>query len=56
VATGVLVAALPAAAALPSLAGLTGLVLILAGLIVVETTPYAQTRRNLRDAQADRPA
>jgi low temperature requirement protein LtrA len=47
-ATGVLVAALPAAVALPPLAGLTGLVLILAGLIVVETTRYAQTRRSLR--------
>ena len=47
---GVLLAALPAAVALPPLAGLTGLVLILAGLIVVETTRYAQTRRNLRNA------
>jgi low temperature requirement protein LtrA len=49
VATGALVAALPAAVALPPLAGLTGLVLLLAGLIVVETTRYAQTRRSLRD-------
>jgi hypothetical protein len=50
VATGMLLAGLPAAVALPSLVGLTGLVLILAGLIVVETTRYAQTRRNLRNA------
>jgi low temperature requirement protein LtrA len=49
VATGVLMAAVPAAIALPPLAGLAGLVLILAGLIVVETTRYAQTRRSLRD-------
>jgi low temperature requirement protein LtrA len=48
VTTGVLLAALPAAVALPPLAGLTGLVLILAGLIVVETTRFAQTRRSLR--------
>jgi low temperature requirement protein LtrA len=50
VTTGVLLAALPAAVALPPLAGLTGLVLILAGLIVVETTRYAQTRRSPRNA------
>jgi low temperature requirement protein LtrA len=50
VATGMLLAGLPAAVALPPLVGLTGLVLILAGLIVVETTRYAQTRRNLRNA------
>jgi low temperature requirement protein LtrA len=48
-ATGVLLAALPAAVALPPLAGLAGLVLILAALIVVETTRFAQTRRSLRD-------
>jgi low temperature requirement protein LtrA len=48
-ATGVLLAALPAAIVLPPLAGLAGLVLILAGLIIVETTRYAQTRRNLRN-------
>ena len=47
VATGVLVAALPAAIALPPLAGLAGLVLILAALVVVETTRYAQARRSL---------
>jgi low temperature requirement protein LtrA len=50
-ATGVLLAALPAAIVLPPLVGLAGLVLILAALIVVETTRYAQTRRNLRGAQ-----
>jgi low temperature requirement protein LtrA len=50
VATGMLLAGLPAAVPLPPLVGLTGLVLILAGLIVVETTRYAQTRRNLRNA------
>jgi low temperature requirement protein LtrA len=50
VATGVLLAALPAAVVLPPLAGLAGLVLILAALIVVETTRYAQTRRSLRGA------
>jgi low temperature requirement protein LtrA len=48
VATGVLLAALPAAVVLPPLVGLAGLVLILAVLIVVETTRYAQLRRNLR--------
>jgi hypothetical protein len=50
VATGVLVAALPAAVLAPPLVGLAGLVLILAALIVVETTPYAQVRRDLRGA------
>ena len=50
VATGVLLAALPAAVVLPPLVGLAGLVLILAALIVVETTRYAQIRRNLRGA------
>ena len=49
-ATGVLLAALPAAIVLPPLVGLAVLVLILAALIVVETTRYAQTRRNLRGA------
>jgi low temperature requirement protein LtrA len=48
VATGVLLAALPAAIVLPPLAGLAGLVLILAVLVSVETTRYAQTRRSLR--------
>ena len=36
--------------ALPPLAGPAGLVLILAALILVETTRYAQTRRSLRNA------
>jgi low temperature requirement protein LtrA len=48
VATGVLVVALPAAVLVPPLVGLAGLVLILAALIVVETTRYAQIRRSLR--------
>ncbi len=34
----------------PRLVGLAGLVLIVAALIVVETTRYAQTRRSLRGA------
>jgi low temperature requirement protein LtrA len=42
-------AALPAAVVLPPLVGLAGLVVILAALIVVETTRYAQIRRSLRD-------
>jgi low temperature requirement protein LtrA len=50
VATGVLLAAVPAAVALPPLVGLGGLVVILAALIVVETTRYAQARRSLRGA------
>ena len=50
VATGVLLAALPAAAVLPPLVGPTGLVVIMAALIGVETTRYAQIRRNLRGA------
>ena len=50
VATGVLLAALPAAAVLPPLAGLAGLVLILAALVTVETIRYAQTRRSLHNA------
>jgi low temperature requirement protein LtrA len=50
VAIGVLLAAVPPAAVLPPLAGLAGLVLVLAVLIVVETTRYAQTRRDLRGA------
>jgi hypothetical protein len=50
VAAGVLLVALPTAVALPPLVGLAGLVLILAALIVVETTRYAPVRRNLRDA------
>jgi low temperature requirement protein LtrA len=47
---GLLLAALPAAAVLPGLVGLAGLVLILAALIVVETTRYARARRDLRGA------
>jgi low temperature requirement protein LtrA len=47
-AAGVLLAALPAAVVLPPLVGLAGLVLILAALIVVETTRYAPLRRSLR--------
>jgi ABC-type branched-subunit amino acid transport system permease subunit len=50
VAMCVLLAALPAAVFLPPLVGLAGLVLILAALVVVETTHYAQTRRSLRNA------
>jgi low temperature requirement protein LtrA len=50
VAIGVLVAAVPAAAVLPPLAGLAGLVLVQAALMVVETTRYGETRRNLRGA------
>jgi low temperature requirement protein LtrA len=50
VATGVLLAAVPAAAVLPPLAGLAGSVVILAALIVVETTRSAQARRDLRGA------
>jgi low temperature requirement protein LtrA len=46
----VLTHALPGAVVLPPLAGLAGLVLILTALIVVETTRYAQARRNLRGA------
>ncbi|GAA0390121.1 hypothetical protein Acor_46740 [Acrocarpospora corrugata] len=48
VATGVLLAALPASIALPPLAGLGGSVAILTALIVVETTRDAQARRSLR--------
>jgi low temperature requirement protein LtrA len=44
----VLLVALPAAVLVPPLAGLAGLVVILAALIVVETTRYAQIRRSLR--------
>ena len=47
-ATCVLLAALPAAVVLPPLAGLAGLVVILAALIVIETAQYAQARRSLR--------
>jgi low temperature requirement protein LtrA len=45
---GVLLAFLPAAAALPPLAALAGLVLILTALIAVETTRYAARRHALR--------
>ncbi|MGH2816452.1 MAG: low temperature requirement protein A [Actinomycetota bacterium] len=50
VAICVLVAALPAAVVLPPLAGLAGVVLILAALVMFEATRYARTRRSLRDA------
>ena len=50
VAIGVFLAALPAAIVLPPLAGLAGLVVILAVLIGVETARYAQIRRSLRGA------
>jgi low temperature requirement protein LtrA len=50
VAMCVLLAALPAAVVLPPLVGLAGLVLILAALVIVETTRDAQTRRSLRNA------
>jgi low temperature requirement protein LtrA len=56
VAIGVLLAALPAAVVLPPLAGLAGLVLILAALIVVETTKYAPVRRSLRGRDGADPA
>jgi ABC-type branched-subunit amino acid transport system permease subunit len=49
IAIGVLLAALPAAIFRPALVGLAGLVLILAALVSVETTRYAQTRRGLRN-------
>jgi low temperature requirement protein LtrA len=45
-----LLVALPAGAALPPLAALAGLVLVLGGLIVFETHRYADVRRSLRDA------
>jgi low temperature requirement protein LtrA len=47
-ATCVLLAALPAAVVLPPLAGLAGSVVLLAALIVVETTRYAEARRSIR--------
>jgi ABC-type dipeptide/oligopeptide/nickel transport system permease subunit len=50
VAICVLLAALPAAVSFPPLVGLAGLVVILAALVIFETTRYAQTRRSLRDA------
>jgi hypothetical protein len=50
VAICVFLAALPAAIFLPPLAGLAVLVLILAGLVIVETILYAQTRRSLHHA------
>jgi low temperature requirement protein LtrA len=50
VTAGVLLVATPAAIALPPLAGLTGLVLILAALATFETIRYGQTRRSLRDS------
>ena len=50
VAIGMLLAALPAAVVLPPLAGLAGLVVVLAALVVVETTRYTPVRRSLRGA------
>jgi hypothetical protein len=50
VTVGVLLVALPAAIVLPPLVGLAGLALILAALVMFETTRYAQTRRSLRDS------
>ncbi len=47
-ATCVLLVALPAAVVLRPLAGLAGLVVILAALIVAESTRYAQARRSIR--------
>jgi low temperature requirement protein LtrA len=47
-ATCLLLAALSAAVVLPPLAGLAGAVVILAALIVVETTRYAPARHSLR--------
>jgi low temperature requirement protein LtrA len=48
-AVAVLLAALPGAALAPPLAALVGLLLILVGLIVAETTRYAQVRRDVRN-------
>jgi low temperature requirement protein LtrA len=48
VATILLVAAVPAGSVLPPLAALAGAVLVLAALVVVETTLYTQFRRSLR--------
>ncbi|MEV4619428.1 low temperature requirement protein A [Asanoa sp. NPDC049573] len=45
---GALLVVVPAAAALPPLAGLAGLVVILTGLIVVETGQNAELRQRLR--------
>ena len=50
VAIGVLLVALPAAVFLPPLAGLAAVMLILTALILVETTRYANVRRELRNA------
>ncbi|MDT0345737.1 low temperature requirement protein A [Streptomyces litchfieldiae] len=50
VAMAVLLAALPLATALPPLAGLAGVALILTALITAETTHYAPVRRRLRGA------
>jgi hypothetical protein len=48
VTAGVLLLALPAAAFLPPLVGLAGLVLVLGVLIVVETRRYAALRGGVR--------
>ena len=50
VATGVLLAGVPAAIFLPPLAAPAGLVLALTALIAVETRRYAEQRRDLREA------
>ncbi|MFI6989364.1 low temperature requirement protein A [Nonomuraea wenchangensis] len=49
-AIGALLAGLPVAIALPPLAALAGLALVLVVLVAVETTRYAEQRRDLREA------
>ncbi|MED7930776.1 low temperature requirement protein A [Nonomuraea sp. LP-02] len=49
-AIGALLAGLPAAIALPPLAALAGLTLVLVVLVTVETTRFAEQRRDLREA------
>ncbi|MEU4510998.1 low temperature requirement protein A [Nonomuraea wenchangensis] len=49
-AIGALLAGLPAAIALPPLAALAGLTLVLVVLVAVETTRFAEQRRDLREA------
>jgi hypothetical protein len=53
VTVGVLLLALPAAAFLPPLVGLAGLVLLLGVLIGVETRRYAALRVDVRPAELD---
>ena len=50
VAVGLLLACVPAAALLPSLAGLALASLVLTSLVAVETIRYAETRRSLRQS------